>query len=365
MRLYANAKLAVTVAVLMGGVGIVFLIEQGRKRDGVEGHAVMPVAARSSTSADSDLNQLLASLSPGQTTAHIAASLARMKAALLAMPPDEAAAWISARLKEGKDVTTGLEFSLASDQNLKEWPSLRVFLLDVLYLVDPVAAAGAGREILTTPTSADEWALAMRNVARGSSAAEDAALLKKKCEELLHHAGWREHPSAGYLEAFDVIVHTRNVALSPQLLALTADNDQMAVRHAAFLTLDRLVLADPVQMLPALLAAAPPDSGLMISNMIARADVRDSAQRQALESWLRDEHRTAAELEAFAGVFPNANMMVSHNLLTPVVTMQGTDRAAKDRAALEVVNSWLNDPAFSRSRELLRGTQARLTEFVK
>ena len=101
----------------------------------------------------------------------------------------------------------------------------------------------------------------------------------------------------------------------------------------------------------------------MISNMIARADVRDAVQRHAVESWLRDERRTAAELEAFAGVFPNANMMVSPNLLTPVATVQAADLAVKDRAALAVVDAWLNDPALGRSHALLRGTRVRLQQF--
>lgn len=52
----------------------------------------------------------------------------------------------------------------------------------------------------------------------------------------------------------------------------------------------------------------------MLSNMIARADVRDPVQKQALETYLLDPKRTAEELRGFASVFPNANVAISQNL---------------------------------------------------
>lgn len=366
MRIPVKVSIIAAAATLTLCAGILFLLRQNRGDRGVEQQESSPAPGKGSKLTGTGPGELLALLSTGQSAAAMKVSLARLKAVLLTMPPSEAVAWVNAYLKEGGDLQTGLGFVLSSDQSLQEWPSLRVFLLDALMAIDPAAAVQAGREVLGSPTSADEWALALRNVARGSTAAEDTALLKTKCAELLRNAAWRANPSAGYLEAFDVIVHTRHTALAPELLSLTADKDHRAVRHAAFLTLDRLVQTEPATVLAMLLKGdAPPDTGLMISNMIARADVRDAAQRGQVETWLRDERRTAAELQAFAGVFPNANQMVSPNLVTPVATVQGTDLAAKDRAALEVVNAWIADPALARSHGLLRGTHARLKEFVK
>ena len=40
-------------------------------------------------------------------------------------------------------------------------PTFRTFLLDVLLAIDPKAAASIGRGILASPTTADEWALAL------------------------------------------------------------------------------------------------------------------------------------------------------------------------------------------------------------
>ncbi len=290
-------------------------------------------------------------------------TLTDMRQKLRQMDHAEALAWILEQLKTGEDFETGMDFTIGSGQNLTAWPSYRVFLLDLLYLVDAEAAARLSREILQSPRSADECAIAMRNVGR----AGDVELLKTKVAELVRQKEWRAKPSAGYLEAFDVIVHTKHTAMAPELLTLCDVKDQKAVRHAAFLTLDRLIVAKPEVVLPELAqtAAKHPESGLMLSNMIARADVRDAVQRQALETYLLDQQRTAAELQGFASVFPNANMAVSENLLTHSATIDGSELAAKDRASLETVAKWLADPRFERVHDTLRQSYQRLKGFVE
>lgn len=98
----------------------------------------------------------------------------------------------------------------------------------------------------------------------------------------------------------------------------------------------------------------------MLSNMIARADVRDPAQWQAVETYLLDPKRTAEELRGFASVFPNANVAVSQNLLTQAPTIQGADLAARDQSTLEVASAWLVDERFKNIREPLRVIVMRL-----
>ena len=282
--------------------------------------------------------------------------LCDLKAALLRMDRREAVAWITKYFATGNDFSTELDITISQDGTLTEWPALRVFLLDVLYIIDPVAGAELGRNVLRSPTTADEWALAMRNVGAGSPAAEDVALLKAKSAEMLRNGAWSKEASAGYLESFDVIVHTRNVELAPELIARARDTANRGVRHAAFLTLDRLTLTDPGAMMEELIpsAIAQPETALMVSNMVARADVRDPAQRRLVENYLLDEKRTAPEVQAFTGVFPNANQFVSSNLLTKVPAIPGTELAARDRAALEVVHAWIVDPRFSRLKPAKR-----------
>ena len=295
------------------------------------------------------------------------AALQDMKKALRQMEAKEAVAWILQELAHGKDFATQLDLELGTDQNLTAWPSYRVFLLDLLMLVDPALAATKARELLQSPGTADEWAIAMRNLARGGGLPEDEALLKTKSAELLRNRDWRSHPSSGYLQAFDVIVHTKNTALAPELMSLCDKRDQQAVRHAAYLTLDRLLLVQPDVVLPALSKSASQhsQSGLMISNMIARADLREPKQQQAVESYLLDDKRTAEELQGFASVFPNANLAVSDNLLTKSTSIDGAELALKDHAALETVATWLADPKFARVQAVLRQSYQRLKGFVE
>lgn len=286
-------------------------------------------------------------------------SFSDLKAALRQMDAKEAREWLLAALASGEDFATELDLTLDSGQNLAGWPSWRVFLLDLLFLTDPEAAAKVSSELLASSASPDEWAICMRNLGRLGKHDE---LLKAKSAELLRRKEWQNNPSAGYLEAFDVIVHTRNTALAPELLANCDARDEKAVRHASFLTLDRLIMAEPAKVLPELVrdASKHPQSGLMLSNMIARADLRDAKQREAVEAYLIDPKRTAEELRGFASVFPNANVAVSQNLLTNTPTIQGADLAARDRVSMEVVSAWLMDERFKTVQEPLRTIALRL-----
>ena len=286
-------------------------------------------------------------------------SFLELKAALRQMEAKEAREWILTALASGEDFSTQLDLTLDAGQNLAAWPSWRVFLLDLLFLTDREAAATLSRDLLQQSQSPDEWAVCLRNLAR---VGKDDALLKTKSAELLRRKDWRKNPSAGYLEAFDVIVHTKQTALAPELLANCDAHDEKAVRHASFLTLDRLVMAEPARMLPELVnvASKHPKSGLMLSNMIARADLRDTKQRQAVETYLIDPKRTPEELQGFASVFPNANVAVSQNLLSTNPTIQGVDLAARDRASLEVVSAWLIDDRFKSVHKSLRTIAMRL-----
>lgn len=290
-------------------------------------------------------------------------SLSDLKAALRQMEAKEAREWLLAALASGEDFSTQLDLTLDAGQNLSGWPSWRVFLLDMLFLVDPEAAAAVSRDLLGTSNSPDEWAVCLRNLGRVGKHDE---LLKAKSAELLRRKEWQQKPSAGYLEAFDVIVHSRNTALAPELLANCDARDEKAVRHASFLTLDRLILVEPAKVLPELAknASKHPQSGLMLSNMIARADVRDVVQRQAVETYLLDPKRTAEELRGFASVFPNANIAVSQSLLTQSPTIHGADLAARDLASYQLLRTWMQEDRFKPLGETLHAAVMRLHEFV-
>jgi hypothetical protein len=281
---------------------------------------------------------------------------------------DKAAAQraILAALDSGADAPSGLGFVVGPGGSLKEAPSLRVFLLDHVAEEDPAAAAAYAEKVLAGFTTPDEWAVSLRNYARGRSGPEARAFLQRKWREMVRHEPWLKNPSTGFLEAFDVAVHAGGTELLPDLAALLRQTDHPAVAHAAYLALDRLVIQDAASVLGAL--QRQPD--LLVgreqtrANYFARANVADAAQRGLIEAYLLSPQVTPAELTTFAGVFPNANFMVSPNLLTRVATPAGADLARQDREALRVVEAWLADPRFRERRLELERIRARLETFV-
>lgn len=297
------------------------------------------------------------------------ASLAQLQGKLGALPREAAVAWIRAFLATGKDQPTGLSFVIGGQGVLNEWPTYRTFLIDQLLAIDPVAAAAIGREILATPSTADEWAVALRNVGKADASGitpENNRYLAAKTEELIANPAWQAEPSIGYLNAFDVLVAANATASTPVLSSLIQRKDRKDLAHAGFLTLDRLVQRQPADLLDRLyrdeaLQKSRPE---MVAQQFARADVRVPAQREILKAWLLNPERTPDELRAFAGVYPNNNRFVSNNLLTTESGQAGADLAAHDRAALEIINTWVADPSFQPVIPHLRSVTERLRGFV-
>jgi hypothetical protein len=283
------------------------------------------------------------------------------------LPNDEAISWIRSFLNQGTDKNTGLPFEIAADGSLKQWPTFRTYLLDTLLAIDPASAASISREILTEPTTADEWALALRNVGRAGDEPEKIRdFLRQKTEELIQNPTWQANPSIGYLNAFDVLVHTQATESTPLLSGLIQNKDRKDLAHAAFLTLDRLVQRQPSDMLERLsadpsLATSRPE---MAAQQFARADLRDERQRELVQQWLLAPERTATELNAFAGIFPNHNQFVSNNLLTRDAPVSGADLANHDREVLGIVITWQADPAFQPVADHLQTMVARLSQFT-
>ncbi|MES2656983.1 MAG: hypothetical protein V4689_00080 [Verrucomicrobiota bacterium] len=293
-------------------------------------------------------------------------TLKDLQAKLKAMPAGEAVSWIRSFLANGTDKSTGLAFEIGTGGTLTGWPTFRTFLIDTLLAIDPQAAAEMSRQILGAPTTADEWALALRNVGKADTSTESNAYLREKAEALIANPEWQANPSVGYLNAFDVLVHTNSTESTPLLSSLIQRKDRRDLAHAGFLTLDRLVERQPVDVLTRLAADQDLQQSRpeMTAQEFARADLRDPAQQAIVKSWLLDPARTGTELHSFAGVYPNNNRFISNNLLTTGTTPTGSDLAAHDREVLEIINTWQADPAFQPVLEHLRAVSSRLESFV-
>jgi len=294
-------------------------------------------------------------------------ALEQLRARLGAMPREAASLAIQQLLDRGDDSPTGLVFKLGADGSLVQAPTFRLFLLDQLLQADREAAAAYAAKILAAHGSPDEWAVSLRSYALVRTNSEARAYLLGKFRELIHYEPWCSHPSVGFLEAFDVPVNQGGIELLPDLTELVRRTNSHAVAHAAYLALDRLTIADPAAVLEELQRQPTAMQGreLTRANLFARADVFDPRQRGILENYLTDPALSPAELRAFAGVYPNANYMVSHNLLTRTQTPNRDSLVRHDQFALQTVQQWLADPRFERVRPQLETIQQRLASFVQ
>lgn len=293
-------------------------------------------------------------------------ALETLAARLGALPAAEGAAVAKAFLASGRDARSGLGFKPGKNGRLAEAPILRVFLMDFLRDADPAAAAALAREILREDRSPDEWAMALRNLAQVDQSAEAKTFLETKMTELLRKEVWHKDPSEGYLEAFDVAVHLGGTHLVSPLAELLRKQDNKPLSYAAFLALDRLVLKDTPEVLGVLLAELNLMEGreLTRANYFARATVSDPRQREVIERYLLDARLSPAELDRFAGLFPNASYLLSQNLITRTEVPDEATLATRDRAALSVVEGWLKEARFAGRRPQLQAMRARLAEFV-
>jgi len=279
---------------------------------------------------------------------------------------DESIEMIRRFLASGRNSKTGKQLEIGSDRKITATSSLRAYLLDKLADLDPTAAAIESKTILESPTDADEWAIALRNVALVDASAETRKYLQQKTEELIRNPAWQNTPSAGYLNAFDVLVHTKSVESTPLLSGLIQKKDREDLVHAAFLTLDRLVQLDPQEMLRQLASdrALQQSRPEMTAQQFARADLRDPVQREIVRSWLLDPARSASELTSFASVYPNNNQFVSNNLLTRDTVQSGKDLTAHDKEAIRIIETWQQDATFHAIKPHLANMAARLSRFT-
>ena len=284
-----------------------------------------------------------------------------------ALPSGVASRVVQSFLASAQDAATQLDVTIEAGGALGDASSLRVFLLDYLGRIDRPAAGAVAVQILSHYTTPDEWAVSLRNYAWANPGSGGEAFLQAKAGQLLSNPAWIREPSTGFLEAFDTIVYAHGTALVPELAALVRDRDNHATAHAAYLTLDRLTITEPALMLKQLVDQPDLMNGREQSRagLVARADLREPGQRAVVEQYLLDPMRDPGELAAFAGLYPNANYMVSNNLLTTVDTPNRGQLAVHDREALKVIEQWQNDPRFERLKPLLAQIHERVGTFVR
>jgi len=175
------------------------------------------------------LQSAAVALRSAQTADEKRTAIAHLREVLSSGSTNDLIAAVRAVLDSGVDEETGLGFRIGGGGALLEAPTLRTWLLDQLAHLDPAAAAMYAHLILDSSSSPDEWAIALRNLARYDTSPDARALLEIKTGELLRNESWQRDPSVGYLEAFDTAVLLGGTTLLRPLADLVSKKDNQAV----------------------------------------------------------------------------------------------------------------------------------------
>jgi hypothetical protein len=288
-------------------------------------------------------------------------ALARLKELAHQGDPSAAAEALIMMLEEGADQSTGLGFVVGEEGVMDETPTLRAALLDLLGQTDPFLSADYARRLLGQTESADEYALALRNLAWSDSKGRLAAELREGFRAMLQRGEWMANPTAGFLEAFDVAVEIGSVEELARLIPVETGAAESPVTRAAFIALDRLTIRQPsivtawLERDPSALAHAPSYR----ASLMSRWDVRDPAQAAVLARYLQRADLSSDEWDYFAGLFPNGNYFTGHRLVGSSWDAPES-AAARDQATLSTLSAWRDLPEFAAGSAALAAIVERL-----
>jgi hypothetical protein len=290
-----------------------------------------------------------------------AREIAALRAALENADPREAMAAALDFLRSGRDVRTGESFVVGSGGRLSAAPTLRVMLLDLLGLLSQEIKSDDGasyaRSVLDSKNSPDEWAIALRNVAWHDPAAK--AYLSAKVRELMSYSPWRQAPTAGMLEAFDVAVFVQDANLIP-VLAENVVSEQVALQRASAIALDRLAERAPLAVMnylnanPKLMAERP----FIRADYFAKADLSQPTQREAVEFYLGRSDVSHEEKAKLLNALTTPASFVAEGLLTD--SLPEPDEVARGNALVEATRAWLVQNRFPQLRSEIVEVQLRL-----
>jgi len=315
--------------------------------------------------AKEELLGLLGRLRSGAQPQEVRESLRRLKKLVHAAAPDEAAAAIISLLESGQDAPTGLGFVVGPEGVMDESPTWRTALLDFLGQTDPTQFIAYSRVLLGTTSSPDEYALSLRNLGWGNINGRFDGEIRGYFAAMLARPDWKQQPTVGYLEAFDLAVESGAMNEVASVLSAGTAEGEPVVSRAAFVALDRIMLNSPDKLVgrfasdPQFLSSAP----IHRASLLSRLDVRKPAQANLLARYLQRGDHAPGELEYFFDLFPNGNRFASNRLVT---TPEGggsiADMQELDRASLETLRGWMAKPEFASYRDELAKIVARLED---
>jgi hypothetical protein len=294
---------------------------------------------------------------PRPSPEEIRARLLETRIAWAAMDPQVLAETLDRLLKSGDDLATGLDFKVGLHGFLSGWPTLRVFLLDVLAASDPEMAAAIAKRLLDETESANEYATALRSLTRNGRGRADDSELLARFGKMLDRPEWQRE--RGFAEALDL---ARFIGSADAAARLSRWAGNPALKNRA---LDEFA-ADHPEKIQGILEASPALDGATRAQLMARADAADPAQLAALETYLRDPALPREEATALLKSFPLRSATTGFRLYgkTPAPYTRA-QIAAGDRAALEHVIQWAADPALADYHAEIQSLRQRLEQWTR
>jgi hypothetical protein len=278
--------------------------------------------------------------------------------------PEVVARTIGQLLRSGADAGTGIPFETGPGRALRGWPTLRVFLLDVLSVTDPDLAAEIAREILGTTGSAEEFAVALKPLTLGGPWRASDAELAGYFSKMLETPAWQQ--SVGLAEALDL----SRVSRSPEVVEALAHwvNDSPPALKAGSFALHETAAEHPALVAELIstddkLFAGQPD---LRAGLMARANVSDAAQAGHVDDYLKNPAISQAEKQQFLALFPLRSATTGYRLYgKPPSPFQKEQVEADDHVALERVAAWKSDPELAGLAGDLATLEGRLQSWTR
>ncbi len=294
-------------------------------------------------------------------------TFAEWSEALDRLTPAEQVDTLLAFLASGEDGSTGAPFRVGPGGNLATAPTWRVAAIDALASADPQAAAEHAEIIFTNSDSPDEWAVALRNYGRTLANPREEPSFTARLVELLDRDDWRAQPSAGYLEAFDAVVYGANPRVVRRLASFRREGVPSAPARAARMALNAIGRAHPAMVASLIIE----DESFLASDprlrtgAIARLNVRLPEERRLLEQFLLSPKATSDDWQVFVALYPNANTVGGHFLLTAPQATELRSQAPRDLEAWKAVREWRGDPRFGAHMEALNKLEDKLEDWLE
>lgn len=325
--------------------------------------AIAPRTPSRGQHAGADWRNILETCDGSQDPEALRKQLAALKEKWLEEDLHKVAQTAARLLRSGEDAATGMSFEVGPGGSLQGWPTMRVFLLDVLAIADPDLAVEIAREILASTRSAEEYALALKPLLmEGPWRASDEEL-QAYFSKLLWNRDWQTRE--GFAEALDLA----RVVSSPgtaEVLARWMDASPPAL-EAGDMALHETAAKSPRLFVELIsgdgsLFADQPE---LRAGLMARGTVSEEGQAASIESYLKNPAIPAAEKETFLKLYPLRSATSGHRLYgTPPKPFERGQIAADDRAALEAANRWKTDPSLAPLLPSITALEGRLQTWV-